>query len=75
MHVFQHRRRHAPINSNSTGMYAGQGDWGEGIALMCETKRNALLSQRGANAGKRMPNAHLIRIAHVERIERNDWKW
>lgn len=63
--------RHA--TATSTGMYAGQGRLGEGIALLCETKRNALLSQRGADAEKRMPNAYPTGIVHVERVERNEY--
>jgi hypothetical protein len=31
------------------------------------------MSQRGANAVKRMPKAHLIRIARIDRVERSEF--
>ncbi|GGI53132.1 hypothetical protein GCM10011430_03060 [Oxalicibacterium solurbis] len=56
-------------------MYAGREGWGREIALMCETQRDALSSQRGADAEKRLPDAHPIDIGRFERIERNDGVW
>jgi hypothetical protein len=31
------------------------------------------MSQRGADAVKRMPKAHLIRIARIDRVERSEF--
>lgn len=65
--------RHA--TAISTGVYAGREDWGREIALMCETQRSALSSQRGADAEKRLPDAHPIGIGRLEYIKRNDGVW